>query len=107
MHYRFVLEGSTAGAGGVIELPDFATMATVLVDGEQLVPGNNVRWIGQDTLPVWLPAGALAAWRERFAAAAFTCPLCGATSHHPQDLEHRFCGRCDMFVDDVLRARGA
>lgn len=30
----------------------------------------------------------------------FKCPDCGAVSHNPHDLAHRFCGRCDRFVDD-------
>lgn len=25
---------------------------------------------------------------------AFTCPLCGAVSHHPVDREQGYCGRC-------------
>lgn len=24
----------------------------------------------------------------------FTCPRCGATSHHPQDAAEGYCGRC-------------
>ena len=28
----------------------------------------------------------------------FTCPRCGATSHHPKDEEHGYCGRCHDFT---------
>lgn len=27
----------------------------------------------------------------------FVCPDCGAESHHPKDLEHRYCARCNKF----------
>jgi len=33
---------------------------------------------------------------------AFTCPRCGATSSHPQDLEHRYCARCHVFTGDPV-----
>jgi hypothetical protein len=26
-----------------------------------------------------------------------TCLLCGLTSHHPKDAEHRYCGNCHLF----------
>lgn len=35
------------------------------------------------------------------AAVPFTCPLCGAISHNPNDARERYCGRCHVFVDDV------
>lgn len=25
---------------------------------------------------------------------SFTCPSCGATSYHPSDVQHCYCGRC-------------
>jgi hypothetical protein len=25
---------------------------------------------------------------------AFTCPICGMVSHHPQDVRERYCGNC-------------
>ncbi len=28
---------------------------------------------------------------------SFKCLLCGMTSHHPKDVEHRFCGNCHVF----------
>jgi hypothetical protein len=28
----------------------------------------------------------------------FTCPRCGAVSHHPKDEEHGYCGRCHEFT---------
>lgn len=31
-------------------------------------------------------------------ATAFTCPRCGRTSHHPQDVEHGYCGACHDFT---------
>jgi hypothetical protein len=32
--------------------------------------------------------------------AAFTCPCCGATSSHPEDIAHRYCSRCHAFTGD-------
>jgi hypothetical protein len=31
---------------------------------------------------------------------AFTCPRCGAVSHHPDDLANGYCGRCHAFTGD-------
>lgn len=33
---------------------------------------------------------------------AITCCTCGATSYHPGDVEHRYCGRCHVFHDDQI-----
>lgn len=33
---------------------------------------------------------------------SFTCPICGAVSHHPQDVRNRYCGRCHVFTADEL-----
>lgn len=33
-------------------------------------------------------------------APAFTCPCCGAVSHHPTDLEQGYCGRCHWWTGD-------
>jgi hypothetical protein len=30
----------------------------------------------------------------------FVCPRCCAVSHNPNDVAHRYCGRCKRFVDD-------
>lgn len=35
---------------------------------------------GQDLKPLAVPS--------------FTCPVCGATSYHPKDVEQGYCGRC-------------
>jgi hypothetical protein len=32
--------------------------------------------------------------------AVFTCPCCGATSSHPEDLAHGYCSRCHAFTGD-------
>lgn len=29
---------------------------------------------------------------------SFTCPDCGATSHHPDDVANGYCGRCHAFT---------
>lgn len=29
-----------------------------------------------------------------------TCHRCGMTSHHPEDIKHRYCGMCHRFHDD-------
>ncbi|MFI7278442.1 hypothetical protein [Streptomyces sp. NPDC049879] len=34
-------------------------------------------------------------------AAAFTCPECGATSYHPEDLKRGYCARCRWFTGDT------
>jgi hypothetical protein len=31
---------------------------------------------------------------------SFTCPRCGAVSHHPKDKAHGYCGRCHEFTGD-------
>jgi hypothetical protein len=31
---------------------------------------------------------------------AFTCPLCGRTSHSPNDVREQYCGACHVFVAD-------
>lgn len=33
---------------------------------------------------------------------SYTCPRCGAVSHHPKDEEQRYCARCNMFEEDVM-----
>lgn len=32
---------------------------------------------------------------------SITCHTCGLTSHHPKDVEHRFCGHCGIFHDSM------
>jgi hypothetical protein len=34
----------------------------------------------------------------------WTCPHCSKTTHHPQDIEHHYCGFCHHFCDDQYRA---
>lgn len=36
---------------------------------------------------------------------AIKCLLCGLTSYHPKDVEHRFCGKCDLFHEDLRLQR--
>jgi hypothetical protein len=31
---------------------------------------------------------------------AIKCLACGLTSHHPKDVEHRYCGKCHVFHND-------
>lgn len=31
---------------------------------------------------------------------SFTCPACGAVSHHPMDVRYGYCGRCHDFTGD-------
>jgi ribosomal protein S27AE len=33
-------------------------------------------------------------------APSFTCPDCGATSYHPEDVRHGYCGRCHAFTGE-------
>lgn len=28
---------------------------------------------------------------------------CGVTSHHPEDVRHRYCARCRRFIGDLLQ----
>lgn len=30
-----------------------------------------------------------------------TCPVCGMTSYHPQDVSHRYCPNCHRFHDEM------
>jgi ribosomal protein L37E len=32
---------------------------------------------------------------------AITCHRCGLTSHNLHDVRHRYCGRCNIYHDDV------
>jgi ribosomal protein S27AE len=36
--------------------------------------------------------------RARVAAPSITCPRCGATSYHPEDVREGYCGRCHEFT---------
>lgn len=36
---------------------------------------------------------------------SFTCPRCGRTSYNPNDIAHRYCGHCHVFVADPERVR--
>lgn len=35
---------------------------------------------------------------------SITCPTCGLTSCHPEDVRNRYCGHCHRFHDDMERA---
>lgn len=35
--------------------------------------------------------------RPETAGPSFTCPTCGLTSYHPQDVAHRYCVACHVF----------
>jgi hypothetical protein len=37
----------------------------------------------------------------------FTCPFCGTTTGHPEDVAERYCSVCNVFADDVGRAADA
>jgi hypothetical protein len=32
---------------------------------------------------------------------SITCPKCKMTSHHPQDIEHMYCGNCKQFHCEI------
>lgn len=32
---------------------------------------------------------------------SITCLMCKTTSHHPEDVENHYCGRCHVFHDDI------
>jgi hypothetical protein len=34
--------------------------------------------------------------------ASYVCPHCGAESWNPNDLMHRYCGRCHLYADDPV-----
>jgi hypothetical protein len=40
------------------------------------------------------------------AGRSITCRLCGLTSHNPNDIRERYCGRCHIFHDDLRNAPG-
>ena len=37
----------------------------------------------------------------------FTCPRCGAVSHHPMDEDYGYCGKCHDFTGPSLRQKQA
>lgn len=39
------------------------------------------------------------------APVAIRCLLCGLSSQNPHDVDHRYCGRCHVFHDDLALAR--
>jgi hypothetical protein len=41
-----------------------------------------------------------AAYTISEAGDAITCHTCGMTSHNPNDVLHRYCGRCHVFLED-------
>lgn len=57
-------------------------------------PVTAVRRAGRD-IPVCQPCAA--------AQAAFTCPRCSRTSHHPEDLRQGYCGACHDWTGDAAR----
>jgi hypothetical protein len=38
-------------------------------------------------------------------ASSFTCPRCGAVSHHPRDLAEGYCGRCHDWTGERRDSR--
>jgi ribosomal protein S27AE len=34
---------------------------------------------------------------------AIKCLKCGLTSHHPEDVRQRYCGKCHVFHDDLRK----
>lgn len=36
---------------------------------------------------------------------SYTCPKCGMTSYHPEDIKHKYCGNCHMTREEVMRER--
>jgi hypothetical protein len=66
--------------------------------GRQLTPEIQAaaeRWWGGPGAPI---AYGYFCGREP-APTSFTCPRCQRVSHHPKDVEHRFCVICG-FADD-------
>jgi hypothetical protein len=37
--------------------------------------------------------------------ASFTCPACGRTSHHPEDIRNGYCGACHAFTGTQAQAK--
>lgn len=35
---------------------------------------------------------------------SITCPACGRTSHHPEDLRQGYCGACSWWTGDPMLA---
>jgi hypothetical protein len=40
--------------------------------------------------------------RDAAGRPGFTCPDCGITSYHPEDVKHEYCGGCHRFTQDPL-----
>jgi len=45
--------------------------------------------------------GPTVTYRIEQQGAAITCLRCGVTSHHPEDVKNRYCGRCHVFHEDI------
>ena len=37
---------------------------------------------------------------------SYTCPGCGMTSYHPEDVRHQYCGNCHRTRDELERTQG-
>lgn len=101
---RLVLLGSFADGGdyAVWKRPSmhYSGLLLDLVDRGWLEwrPGGNDHWG-----PAAITPAGLAVLEERAGRTtppSFTCPRCGRTSHHPKDIEHRYCGACHTFPEN-------
>lgn len=97
MRYRLMVRGGT-DLDGMLDVVSIDMLHRLTVDGRHLVPANTTVWFGPDRLPVWIPADLAGAWDLEHQSTCFTCPSCGATSHHPEDLANRYCGACREFT---------
>lgn len=41
---------------------------------------------------------------EQTASPSITCPACGKTSYHPEDVRQRYCVRCHWWTGDPMLA---
>jgi hypothetical protein len=77
----------------------------VIVIGGPAGSGFSVQAV-ESLLPHLVPllrsmADSLEADLKQRPPAAFTCPRCGMTSHHPQDAQHCYCANCRRFADEA------
>jgi hypothetical protein len=73
-----------------IETSEPGMFLAVTIDGEPVgpMPGDRAN------IDVLGPGQGVKFMMATDGTTSFTCPDCGATSHHPMDVNEGYCGRC-------------
>ena len=73
-----------------IETSDPGMFLAVTVDGDPVGPRPG----DEAQVDVLGPGQGVRFVMSKEDQPSFTCPQCGATSHHPMDVKEGYCGRC-------------